>query len=330
MTTAYGDISPRTAAHAAAVLLDRAMPQMCMGKFGQQQPIPKNKTNSVKFRRYSAFIPSTATLVEGVTPSPDAPTFVDYQATLSQYGRHVPLSDVIIDTHEDPVLNEMSEAMGETAGQTQELIIYNAIKAGTNVIYAGGTSRATVNAAMTTTALQRAIRSLKRQNAKTISRMLAASDKVGTAAIRPAFVGFIHPDLQTDLEGLSGFKHAVDYGTYQPLGEQELGSYKDIRFMQSTLYAPFLAAGASGSTLLTNGGTGTGNADVYPTVIVGRDAYATVSLAGATAVTPIVLNPKPSDSDPLAQRGRVGFKFYSVALILNDAWMCRVESGATQ
>lgn len=330
MSNTYGDITPRTAAYAAAKMLDRAVPFMCMAKFGQQQPIPKNKTNTVKFRRYNAFQPSTVPLVEGVTPAPDTMNSTDVTATLAQYGRRIPITDVIMDTHEDPVLNEYAEVMGELAGQTAELIVYNAIKAGVNVLYAVGTTRATVNGAITGPILGRAIRQLKRQNTKVITKMLAGSDKVGTSPIRPAFVAFVHPDVQQDLEAITGYKAVVEYGTVTPLGDNELGSYKEIRFLQSTLYAPFLAAGVSGSTFLTNGGTGTGNADVYPMVIVGMDAYATVSLAGANAVTPIVVNPKPSDSDPLAQRGHVGFKMYGTACILNDAWMVRVEVAVTQ
>jgi N4-gp56 family major capsid protein len=330
MTNTYGDITPRTAAYAAATMLARALPFLCMAKFGQQQPIPRNKTNTIKFRRYNAFTPSTTPLVEGVTPAPDAISATDVQATLAQYGRRTVITDVIQDTHEDPVLNEYSEIMGELAGQTQELVVFNAIKAGVNVLYSGGTSRSGVNAALTTTVLNRAIRQLKRQNAKPITKMLAATDKVATQPIRPAFVAFCHPDVQQDLEALTGYVPVANYGTMQPLGDNEIGAYKEIRFLTSTLYSPFLAAGASGSTLLTNGGTGTGNADVYPIVIVGKDAYATVSLAGATAVTPMVVNPKPSDSDPMAQRGHVSFKLYSTALILNDAWMVRVETGVNQ
>ncbi len=336
MSSVYGDITPRTAAFAAAKMLDRALPAMCMARFGQQQPIPKNKTNNVKFRRYNAFQPSLVPLVEGVTPAPDIVSATDVSATLAQYGRRVQVSDVIADTHEDPVLNEYSEIMGEVAGQTQELVIFNAIRGGTNILYAGGSSRATVNAAITTTALNRAIRTLKRQNAKLIGRMLQGSDKVGTAPIRAAYIAFVHPDMQTDLEALTetggakAFKTVSEYGSGVALLPNEIGSYRDIRFLTSTLYAPFLAAGASGSTLLTNGGTGTGNADVYPIIIVGADAYATVSLAGANAVTPIVVNAKATDSDPLAQRSHVAFKMYSTACILNDAWMVRVEAGVTQ
>ena len=53
-------------------------------------------------------------------------------------------------------------------------------------------------------------------------------------------------------------------------------------------------------------------------------------LVSATlALTPMVVNPKPSDSDPLAQRGHVSWKAYENAVILNDFWMARLESAAT-
>jgi N4-gp56 family major capsid protein len=43
----------------------------------------------------------------------------------------------------------------------------------------------------------------------------------------------------------------------------------------------------------------------------------------------MVVNPKPSDSDPLAQRGHVAWKSMQKAVILNDAWMVRVEVAVT-
>jgi N4-gp56 family major capsid protein len=311
-------------------MLDRAVPEMCMAPFGQQQPIPRNRTNVVRFRRYNGFVANTTPLQEGVTPVADTIVHTDVEAVLRQYGRRTQVTDVIQDTHEDPVLNEYAEVMGEVAGQTLELVIYGRLLAGTNVLFAGGTTRATVNSAITKVALDRAIRQLKRNNAKPITKMLSASDKVGTRSVRKSFIAFVHPDMETDLESIAGYLPVNDYGTQQPLHDAELGSYRNIRFMASTLYAPFLAAGASGSTLLTNGGPGTGNADVYPIVIVGKDAFATVSLAGASAVTPIVLTPKPAPGDELGQRGSVGFKMYGTACILNDAWMVRIEAGVNQ
>lgn len=326
MANQYGDISPRTAAYAASVMLERALPELCMAKFGQQQPIPRNKSLAIKFRRYNGFTPSAVALTEGVTPAADNISNTDVTATLTQLGRRTQVTDVIEDTHEDPVLNEYAEIMGELAGQTMELVVYNAIKAGTNVKYANGGARNAVNTVVTAVLLNSCIRQLKRQNAKLVSRMLSGSDKVGTTPVRPGFVAFCHPDLQQDLEAVVGFKTPAEYGTYSVLAPNELGSYKEIRFMSSTLYSAFADAGGAKGLMFSTTGT---SADVYPIVICGKDSYATVSLAGATAISPIVLNPKPSDSDPLAQRGHVGFKLYSTACILNDAWMVRAECAVT-
>ncbi len=322
----YGDITPRTAAFAADRMLSRAEPYLCMAKFGQMQMVPKGRTKVVKWRRYNAIPVATTALTEGVTPSATSITNTDVTATLNQYGDRAQITDFITDTHEDPVLQEFSDILGEAAGQTKETLLYNILKAGTNVLFANGAARATTNTAVTASVLRRSIRLLKRQNARMITSMLAASSDVGTTPIPPCYVAFCHPDLEPDLQAIAGFIRIQAYGTWKPLGDNEIGAFENIRFMTSSLYSPFLAAGSA--TL--NGMLGTAAVDVYPTLIVGKDAYANVALAGANAITPMVLNPgKPSDSDPLGQRGHVSYKFYHSAAILNDAWMQRIESGAT-
>jgi len=324
---AYGDITPRTAAYAADRMLKRAMPVMCMAKFGQMQSIPKGRTKVVKWRRYNKIAVATTALTEGVTPSATSITNTDVTATLAQYGDRAQISDVIIDTHEDPVLGEFSDILGEAAGETKETLLYNVLKAGTSVGYTNGTARATLNTALSATALRKAIRALKRQNAMRITTMLRATDGVGTTPIPACYVAFCHPDAESDLQAITGYTRVQNYGTWKPLGDNEIGSFEDIRFLTSTLYAPFLAAGSA--TLNGMFSTAGVNVDVYPSLIVGKDAFANVALAGAEAITPAVVNPKPSDSDPMAQRGHVSYKFYHAAAILNDAWMYRLEHGVT-
>jgi N4-gp56 family major capsid protein len=53
----------------------------------------------------------------------------------------------------------------------------------------------------------------------------------------------------------------------------------------------------------------------------GKDSYGLVALKGKFAITPIVINPVPSKSDPLGQRGSVAWKTMQNTIILNDAWM---------
>jgi N4-gp56 family major capsid protein len=75
--------------------------------------------------------------------------------------------------------------------------------------------------------------------------------------------------------------------------------------------------------------TGT-SADVYPVLILGQDAYGVVPLKGQSSMSPTVLNPNtPSKSDPLGQRGYVGWKTWFNAVRLNETWMSRLEVAAT-
>lgn len=328
--TVYGDITPRTAAYAVDKMLERAQPQLNMSRFAVVTTVPKGKTKVVKWRRYSRLTPTTTPLTEGTTPTINNLTSTDVTATLAQYGQVVGLTDFILDTHEDPVLSEFAATMGETAGQTQELIVYSAIKAGTQVQYSNGSARNTLNTAINSTVCRKAIRQLKQQDTQALTTMLNATDGVGTLPIPPSFICFCHPNIEMDLQNTSnfatGFTRVQQYGTFKPISNAEIGSFENIRFISSTLYTPLADSGSA--TL--NGMMGGTNVDVYQSIVVGRDSYATVNLAGGgSGMTPIVVNPKPSESDPLAQRGRVGFKMYSAAAILNDAWMTRIEHGVT-
>jgi N4-gp56 family major capsid protein len=64
-------------------------------------------------------------------------------------------------------------------------------------------------------------------------------------------------------------------------------------------------------------------------IIVAQNAYGIVPLQGEGAVTPTVINPTPTKSDPLGQRGSVGWKTWQTLAILNQSWMARYEVAAT-
>lgn len=323
--TAYGDISPRTAAYAEKELLKRGLPFLVLEKFGQAKTLPEASSKVIKFRRYSALPNTPAALTEGVTPAGQTLAVTDITATLAQYGDKVTITDVILDTHEDPVLNEAVNLLGEQAAQMIEKMRFGVLKAGTNVLYANGATRNAVNTTITLQLQRRAVRALKRQNARFITSIVRSTPNFGTENVAPGYVALIHPDLEADVRGLSGFVPAEKYGSMTPW-ENELGKVEDVRYVSSTIFEPWADAGGAKGAMLSTSGT---NADVYPVLFVARDAYGIVALKGMFAVTPMVVNPKPSDSDPLAQRGHVGWKAMQTAVILNDAWMCRAEVAAT-
>lgn len=323
--TNYGDISPRTAAYAEKELLKRGLPYLVLEKFGQAKPLPSNSTKVMKFRRYNALSSTPAALTEGVTPASQTLGVTDVTATLTQYGGLATISDVILDTHEDNTLNEAVTLLGEQAAQMIEKMRFGVIKAGTNVVYANGAARNAVNTVVTLALQRNAVRTLKRQNARAISSIVKSTPAFDSANVAPGYVGLIHPDCEGDVRNLAGFVPAEKYGSISPW-ENEIGKVDDVRYVSSTIFEPFADAGGAKGAMLSTTGT---SADVYPILYLGRDAYGIVALKGQYAATPMVVNPKPSDSDPLAQRGHVAWKALQTAVILNDSFMVRAEVAAT-
>jgi N4-gp56 family major capsid protein len=331
-TNIYGDISPRTAGFAVRKLLERGQYLMVLERFGQVDPQGQNKTKTRKWRRYHSLARATAPLSEGISPAGQRLNYTDVTATLEQYGDLVKISDVILDTHEDDVLNETTKIMGEQPAETVEVVRYNVVKAGTNVFYpASATTRATVNSPITRAVLRQVVRSFNRNKARPISEIIKASAMVSTEPVAPAFFALASTDLESDIRGIIGFVPCEQYSNSDKALPGEIGKVESTRFILSALLEPWLAAAtsSSGSTYLTNGASGTGYPDVYPILVFARDAYAIVPLQGKNATSIAVVNPKPVHGDELAQSGFASWKTYQTAAILNQLWMARIEVACT-
>jgi N4-gp56 family major capsid protein len=319
-------ISNRTCAYAVAKLLTRALPLLVFEKFGQTFPLPTNSTTVAKFRRFEALDATPNQLSEGVTPTAKQLTVTDVTATLKQYGDLIIISDVVNDTNEDPVLDQAVEVLGEQAALMLEKMRYGVLSAGTNVFYANGVQRTDVNTVLTLNLLRKITRALKAQNCRPITSIVSSTPSYGTQAVAPGFIAVLHPDCEADLRGITGFTDVKNYGNTAPF-EGEIGAVEGVRFIMSTVIASFPNGGGAKGSMLSTGGT---LADVYPILILAKDAYGIVPLKGKAAITPTVLNPGvASKSDPLGQRGYVGWKAMQTAVILNQAWMARAEVAVT-
>jgi N4-gp56 family major capsid protein len=321
----YGDITPRTAAHAVAKMLARGVPYLVLEKFGQTYVMPNKSTKVAKFRRYNALPLATTPLVEGVTPAGSRVTVTDVSVTLQQYGDFVPFSDVIEDTHEDPFLQQLTEVLGEQAAQTVETLRFNVIKAGTNVFLANGSVRTDVNTPLTLALQRKATRALKRQNAKMITSVVKSTPDFRTEPVEAAFIGLVHPDVENDIRNITGFIPTKQYGTVTPFAN-EVGAVEDVRYLRSTIFQSFANAGGAAGAMISTGGS---LADVYPVLYLAKDAYGIVPLKGKDSLAIMIVNPKPAAGDPLGQRGTAGWKTMQNSVILNDAWMVRAEVAAT-
>lgn len=326
----YGDINQRTAAYAAAEALAHAEPILCLSKFGMTKAIPKNKANVIKFRRAVPFTAATAPLTEGVTPASQKFNYEDVTFTLRQYGRPIEITDVVMDLSEDPVLKDAMKLAGEQAALTMETLLFGAMKAGTNLFRANGSARTDINTTVTLNLQHAVTRALRAQKAMMITSMLDGSPNYGTRAIEAGYIAFGHTDLEHDIRAIPGFVPCAEYGSRKAISQYELGSVESVRYILSPELEPFEDGGGtkagSGTTMISTAGT---SADVYPLLYVGRDSYGLTPLKGENALTPMVVNPKPSAADPMAQRGFVSWKSYWAGGIFNENWMARAEVAAT-
>jgi N4-gp56 family major capsid protein len=181
---------------------------------------------------------------------------------------------------------------------------------------------------ITRTDQRRVTTALNRQNAKKITSVTKSTPDFNTQSVEAGYVAVVHPDLESDIRNMTGFKAVADYGPHTSPWEGEIGSCEQVRYISTTVAKPFADAGAAISSSGMRSTTGV-TVDVYPVLYFARDAFGIVPLKGKDSMTPMVVNPKPAAGDPLGQRGTVGWKLWTATVILQDAFMARLEVGAT-
>ncbi len=333
MPQKVSDISPRTESYAVGDLLEVFQPQVVTQRFAQTDIQPKRSSTQRKWRRYLPFPIVKAPLADGVTPDSYKLKFEDVTAVLHQYGGVVTITDVIEDVVDDPIMKVVSRLLAEQAAQTIEQLTIDILKSGSNVVYSGGvTSRSAVNSPISRGDLRIAVRGLDRAGAKPITSIMEAGADVSTVGIEPSYYAMAHTDLESDIRDIVGFKSIVEYSNPGQASDQEIGGVERIRFILTQNFNAWEKTGASGTTYLSETITPTESsaADVYPVIIVGRDAYAAVRLQGRKAFSLMVLNPgKARGGDPLGQRGTAGWKTWYAAAIVTEGYMVRIETVCT-
>lgn len=288
-------------------------------KYAQARFVPANSGVKSMFAfRYRSLKPATTPLTEGVLPTESTIVREKIDFSVAQYGSFITYTDQFDLFDVDTVKGQFVDILGDQAALTSDVVIRDVISAGTRVIYAGSaTSRATVasgNKLIEAGDLKLAVLNLKNAKAKKMKTVVSGSTKIGTSPIRSAYVGIVHPNVVEDLRNITGFINVENYAYTSDIMEGEIGSYGDIRFVENT-----------NAKVIDVSGT-----PVYVTLIIAEEAYASVSVRGKGG-TEMVYKPLNSGGveNALNQKGSVGWKMYCGATILNELFMCRIESCAT-
>lgn len=307
-------------------LLENMRPLLVLDRWGQVRPLRRGHGKQIKFRRPNVLAVATTPLQEGVTPSGNTFTYSEVTAIIKQYGDFVELTDLVELTNVDNVLVDITNEQGQQAGETIEELRRDVLVAGTNVIYANGSARASVNTIMAVGDIKTAVRTLENNNAKRFTSLIKPATGINTEAVAPSFWGLIHPDNRSTIRAMTDFIDVKDYASGMTAVDGEIGSVEEVRFVSSTKGKIFAGGGASGGTNVKETSS---DADIYATLIFARDAYGIIPLDTQGEVKSIIKQiGSGGTSDPLDQRGTAGWKVATTTKILQDALMVRIESAA--
>lgn len=294
-------------------LLIRAKPILKLYDISQKRNLPKRGGNQISWRRFNQISTATTPLVESVTPASSSLSVTEVTGTVLQYGNYVTMSDSLDLMGIDPVMSEAAGVLGENAAQTVEEIVRAELVTGTNVVYGTGSTRGAQSASnpITLALVRKAVRTLRVNDTTPMSEERMENGQGGL------FFGFIHPRQWYDLIGDTTVQNTFIYSDPDKIYKTTVAALGEVLWYVSTK-APVFA------------GAGSASADVYAALIIGYEAFGTVNVAGTGQFQTFAKGLGSAGSaDPLDQRATQGWKSWQLPKLLNNNFICRIETGVT-
>lgn len=326
-------------------IIAHAVPLEVLGKTGRQVKMPPNSSDTYVARRwlpYGATAADANTInrffqngtgdrgnavvqahqtSEGVTPAPESIVPQDITVVLVEYGCLYGFTNKTFDLYEDDIPAAIKEQLGERVTFVNEMILWGVLRSCTNQYFGGtGVSRSTVNGPITIGLLRRIATNLLANHGKPVTSVLSASGNYGTDAVAAGFLVYCSTDMEPDISDLPKYTPAEKYASGKPM-PNEIGKCERFRFITSPDLPSIQDAGAAvGATGLQS--TSGANIDVYPFIVVAKDAYSQIAVRGKNSLDPTYLPPGQKDkSDQLGQRGYYGTLWRKAVMIENHGWM---------
>ena len=294
--TTQESMSPTMKTFYDTALLENAREQMVFTQFGMKQPMHGNK---VEWRKFNTFEKALTPLTEGVIPSGKTFGMTKIEATTTQHGDFVAVSDRLELESYDDVIFGATEEMGATEGETYDTLTRNILVAGNSVAYAGGkASRDALTDAdvLTPDLVNKAQTWLKKNKAPKING---------------SYVAIIHPSVAYDLRNSEEWKEYHKYNDVAPIFKGEIGELHGVRFVES-----------NEAKIWKDGSTA-----VYATLFLGKDAFGVLDPEGEGME--MIVKTREQVGGPLNQFSTIGYKFCHGAKILYQERLLRVETGSS-
>lgn len=275
--TAAQDLTPEMKTFYDKNLIRLAEPELVHDQFGQKRPIPGGNGKTIEFRKFNALpsIPSDRVLTEGITPNGQSYGVTAITATVTQYGGYITTTDMLNLTAYDNQMQEIMKILASQAGQVSDKITRDILAAGTNVMYAdhagaGNDERSDLTSAdiLTIEDIKKAVRLLKRVNAKTINGN---------------YVAIVHPDVVYDLMNDSEWIDANQYAGSGRIFNGEVGKMYGVRFVETTMAKIWKPSALP----------------IYGTLVLGENAFGVTSINNGGIETIVKQLGSGGTADPL-------------------------------
>lgn len=286
--------------------LERAKNMLCYDYGADRKNMPQNSGKTVFFNRFSPLAVQTTPLTECVTPEALDMTSTIVSTTIAEYGGYVKACSLFQLTSIDENLMEHIDVIGQNAGETIDTLLRDIMVSGSTAQLANGKATLTAVAAtdtITGAEIRKAVRTL------CVNKAYRFADGF--------FRSIIPCQAVYDLRGNSEWLDAFRYTDATPIRNGEVGTLHGVKFCETNNPAVQVGSGAS-------------SADIYSTFVFGAHSYAMINLDGQPGTRVIVKQSGSQDtSNPLDMFGTVGWKAYFASVVLNSAWIIRIQSGVT-
>lgn len=316
-------------------MLERSEADKVLDDCFDDVPYDKNKGRSAWMSRWAIPATNTTPVAEGVSNVSRALVPEDVYVTLSEYLEVFSYSSQAAELDPLDYAAGVAEVGHDLVKLDRTAIRWNQMIAGTQRIYNSSSisTRGGVNGVITAGRIDQAVTILRGAKGKTFSEIKLGSNRVGTTGLMPSFMAYAHEHLRGDIERLPGFQPASQYPSDVRLNPYEIGCLASgrVRVILSPELSPITGEGASvGSANLRATG---GNIDVYPIVIVAKNALGALMLKGTGTRGAGNLNvykvDGPDRTDPGNQTRYWAARWYDGVFIKNDLWMIRIEVACT-
>ena len=278
--------------------LEFAKPKLIYPQFAQPDLVMKRKGQTASWLKFDKLgIPSTQ-LADNPVWNPETVATSTVTATLEFWGNGVELVEFLAETSYLDLPDEYKKLIGQNAGETINAKVRDVAVGGTGVSYANNEANRNALAADDTIDLDDILNTVEQME-------LADAPMIGDE-----YIAIISPRVKTRLMKDTAFREATRYlAKDNTLFTGELANIDGVRFIRTST-APSVV--------------NSGSVNVEQTVIMGDGAIGVARLLPGDF--DVIVTPPGGHGDEYKVKTSIAWKAYLKAVILQQAYMRRLES----